>query len=144
MLPMARAAGQRLQVALGQRPFLSLYGTDYPTADGACVRDYIHVADLAAAHLLALAKTESGIGAYNLGNGRGFSNREVIEAARRVTGRPIAVNEGSRRPGDPASLVASQEKARRELGWQPQVTGLEEIIDSAWRWYRAHPHGYAD
>ncbi len=133
-----------LQVALGQRPAVPLYGTDYPTADGTCVRDYIHVSDLAAAHLLALEKTESEIGVYNLGNGRGFSNREVVEAARRVTGQPIAVNEGGRRPGDPAALVASQEKARRELGWEPVVTGLEEIIDSAWRWYCAHPHGYAD
>jgi len=133
-----------LQVALGQRPTVPLYGTDYPTPDGTCVRDYIHVSDLAAAHLLALAKTESDNGAYNLGNGRGFSNREVIETARRVTGRPIAANEGDRRRGDPAVLVASQEKARRELGWQPRVTGLEEIIDSAWRWHRAHPRGYAD
>ena len=133
-----------LQVALGQRPTVPLYGTDYATSDGTCVRDYIHVSDLAAAHLLALAKTESESGVYNLGDGRGFSNREVIEVARRVTGQPIAVNERGRRAGDPAILVASYERARRELGWQPQVTGLEEIIESAWRWQRAHPRGYGD
>ena len=133
-----------LQVALGQRPFVSLYGTNYPTADGTCIRDYIHVADLAAAHLLALAKTEKESGLYNLGNGRGFSNREVIEATRRVTGAPIELREEGRRQGDPAVLVASHERARRELDWQPQVTSLEEIIESAWRWHCAHPKGYSD
>jgi len=133
-----------LQVALGQRPLVSLYGTDYPTPDGTCVRDYIHVADLAAAHLLALERTERESGVYNLGNGCGFSNREVIEAARRVTDAPIEVREEGRRPGDPAVLVASHERARRELGWRPQVTRLEEIIESAWRWHCAHPQGYGD
>ena len=131
-----------LQVALGQRPALDLYGTDYPTPDGTCVRDYIHVQDLARAHLLALARSELGSGVYNLGNGRGFSNREVVETARRVTGRPIAVRDSPRRAGDPAALVASNEKARTELGWEPQVTRLEEIIESAWRWQQAHPSGY--
>ncbi len=133
-----------LQVALSQRPALSLYGTDYPTADGTCVRDYIHVSDLADAHLLALDKTESESGVYNLGNGRGFSNREVIGACRRVTGVPIEVREEGRRPGDPAALVASYERARRELGWQPRITDLEAIIESAWLWHRAHPQGYGD
>ncbi len=133
-----------LQVALGQRPAVSLYGTDYPTADGTCIRDYVHISDLAAAHLLALAKTESESGVYNLGNGRGFSNREVIETTGRVSGAPIEVREEGRRPGDPAVLIASYERARRELGWQPQVTDLEEIIESAWRWHAAHPKGYGD
>lgn len=133
-----------LQVALGQRPSLALYGSDYPTADGTCVRDYIHVTDLAAAHLLALERTEKASGVYNLGNGRGFSNRQVVETARRVTGSPIEVTEEERRPGDPAALVASYERAQRDLGWQPQVTDLEEIIASAWRWQQAHPNGYGD
>ena len=132
-----------VQVALGQRPALSLYGTDYPTADGTCLRDYVHVSDLAVAHLLALEKTERASGVYNLGNGQGFSNREVIETARRVTGAPIEVREEGRRPGDPAVLVASCQRARREMGWEPQVTDLEEIIESAWRWQRDHPQGYA-
>ncbi len=132
-----------LQVALGQRPAIPLFGTDYPTRDGTCVRDYVHVSDLAAAHLLALERTESHSGVYNLGNGRGFTNREVIDAARRVTGHPIPVEEQPRRPGDPAQLVASQDAARRELGWQPRYTELEEIIESAWRWHSSHPKGYA-
>jgi UDP-glucose 4-epimerase len=133
-----------LQVALGQRRSLALYGSDYPTADGTCVRDYIHVTDLAAAHLLALERTEKASGVYNLGNGRGFSNRQVVETARRVTGSPIEVTEEERRPGDPAALVASYERARRDLRWQPRVTDLEEIIASAWRWQQAHPSGYED
>ena len=133
-----------LQVALGQRRSLALYGSDYPTADGTCVRDYIHVTDLAAAHLLALEMTEKASGVYNLGNGRGFSNRQVVETARRVTGSPIEVTEEERRPGDPAALVASSERAQRDLRWQPQVTDLEEIIASAWRWQQAHPSGYED
>jgi UDP-glucose 4-epimerase len=131
-----------LQVALGQRPSVPLYGSDYPTPDGACIRDYIHVSDLASAHILALRRLEEGSGVYNLGNGRGFSNREVIETACRITGRRILVKEEERRPGDPPVLVASAEKAKAELGWQPQVTSLEEIIESAWRWHRAHPEGY--
>ena len=133
-----------LQVALGRRQALDLYGTDYPTPDGTCIRDYIHVEDLARAHLLALARCGKGSGIYNLGSGRGFSNREVIEAARKVTGRSIAVREAPRRPGDPAALVASNERARRELGWEPQVTRLEQIIESAWRWHQAHPRGYEE
>jgi UDP-glucose 4-epimerase len=133
-----------LSVALGRLERLELFGGDYPTPDGTCVRDYIHVSDLARAHLLALARCEEGSGVYNLGNGRGFSNREVVETARRVTGHAIPVVEGPRRPGDPAELVASAERARRELGWEPQVPRLEEIIESAWRWHLAHPDGYAE
>lgn len=131
-----------LQVALGRRPAISLFGDDYPTRDGTCVRDYIHVSDLAAAHLLALEKSEEASAVYNLGNGRGFTNREVIEAARRVTGEPIAVTREARRPGDPAELVASQDKIRAELGWRPRYTEIEEIIETAWRWHREYPKGY--
>ena len=133
-----------LQVALGYRPALDLYGTDYPTPDGTCVRDYVHVVDLARAHLLALARCEEGSAIYNLGTGRGFSNRQVIEAARRVTGRPIPVRERSRRPGDAAATVASSERARRELGWKPRFPRLEDMIESAWRWHQAHPEGYTE
>ncbi|KPK47403.1 MAG: hypothetical protein AMJ77_03180, partial [Dehalococcoidia bacterium SM23_28_2] len=131
-----------LQAALGQREVVPLYGTDYPTPDGTCVRDYIHVLDLAHAHLLALDRLKEGSAVYNLGNGQGFSNLQVIETARRVCGQAIPVREEPRRPGDPPSLVASAERARRELGWQPQFPTLEEIIESAWRWHRKHPNGY--
>lgn len=131
-----------LKVALGERDALPLFGTDYATPDGTCIRDYVHVADLASAHLLALEKTGQGSGVYNLGNGRGFSNLEVIETARRVTGRPVPVKEEPRRPGDPAVLVASSEKAARELGWRPRYADLETIVESAWRWHQAHPKGY--
>ncbi|MCH8813857.1 MAG: UDP-glucose 4-epimerase GalE [Chloroflexi bacterium] len=132
-----------LQVAQGEREVLTLFGTDYPTPDGTCVRDYIHVSDLADAHLRALKRTEDGSGAYNLGNGHGFSNREVIDAASRVVGEQIPVEERERRPGDPASLVASNALAAAELGWHPEVTDIEEIIASAWRWHSAHPKGYS-
>lgn len=131
-----------LQVALGKKDSFTLFGTDYPTPDGTCVRDYVHVADLADAHLRALKKTEDGSGAYNLGIGRGFSNREVVDAAARVTGVDIPVEEHPRRPGDPASLVASNALAAAELGWQPAYTDLDSIIASAWRWHQAHPDGY--
>ncbi len=132
-----------LQVALGQRPCLHLYGTDYPTPDGTCIRDYIHIEDLAAAHVLALDALDArGAAIYNLGNGRGYSNREVIEVARAVTGHPIPVIETERRPGDAPILVASAERIRRELGWQPRHPDLEDIIASAWAWHRAYPHGY--
>jgi UDP-glucose 4-epimerase len=131
-----------LQVPLGARDHVALYGQDYPTPDGTCVRDYVHVDDLASAHLLALDRTEEGSGAYNLGSGKGFSNREVVEAARRVTGDEIAVREAPRRPGDPAVLVASREKAEVELGWRLRYSDLDEIIDTAWRWHRTHPEGY--
>jgi len=132
-----------LQAAMGQREAVPLYGTDYPTPDGTCIRDYVHVTDLAVAHILALESASGGgSGVYNLGGGSGFSNREVIEAARRVSGRPIAVRQEPRRPGDPARLVASNERAKKELGWRPAMTSLEAIIESAWRWHQAHPKGY--
>ena len=134
-----------LKVALGQRDYLAIYGTDYPTPDGTCVRDYIHVADLATAHLLALdALGQQARLVYNIGNGRGFSVRQVVEVARRVTGHPIPVVEMSRRPGDPAILVANSEKIRRELKWRPKYVELETIVASAWEWHRRHPNGYAE
>ena len=133
-----------LQAALGQRPSVALFGTDYPTPDGTCIRDYVHVADLAEAHLLALDKTETRSGVYNLGIGQGFSNREVIDAARRITGVDFAVTEEARRPGDPPELVASQERARAELGWAPRYTELDEIIRTAWAWHLANPRGYEE
>jgi UDP-glucose 4-epimerase len=134
-----------LQVALGQRESISIFGTDYPTPDGTCIRDYIHVSDLASAHLLVLdeLKRKDKL-IYNLGNGRGFSVREVIETVRRVTGHPIPVKEAARRPGDPAILVASSEKIRRELNWTPRYSDLEAIVRSAWDWRRVHPHGYGE
>ncbi len=135
-----------LQVAAGTRQSISIFGTDYNTPDGTCVRDYIHITDLASAHLLALdalAKRDDAAALiYNLGNGRGFSVREVIEAARRVTGHAIPAVENARRPGDPAVLVASSEKIRRELGWKPQYAELEAIIQSAWEWAQRNPNGY--
>ena len=132
-----------LQVALGKRESVSIYGTDYPTPDGTCVRDYIHIYDLAMAHLLAMEALESREAmAYNLGNAKGFSVREVIEVARRVTDQPIPATETPRRPGDPPVLVASSEAIRRELGWTPKFASLESIVQSAWDWHRAHPNGY--
>jgi UDP-glucose 4-epimerase len=134
-----------LKVALGQRDNISIYGTDYPTPDGTCVRDYIHVLDLAAAHVLALdALSDRGQLIYNLGNGRGFSVREVIEVARQVTGHSIPTVESERRPGDPAVLVASSQKIQDELGWNPQHPELTDIVSSAWEWHRNHPQGYED
>jgi UDP-glucose 4-epimerase len=122
---------------LGRRKNIRIYGTDYSTPDGTCIRDYIHVGDLADAHLLALsALEEKDRMIYNLGNGRGFSVREVIEAVRRVTGHPIPVEECPRRPGDPAVLVASSAKISRELGWQPKRADLDEIIADAWQWHQ--------
>ena len=135
-----------LQVAAGTRASISIYGVDYPTPDGSCVRDYIHVSDLASAHLLALdalaASAQPVSLVYNLGNGKGFSVREVIAAARRVTGHPIPAVESPRREGDPATLVASSDKIRRELGWKPKHTELDEIIRGAWEWSRKNPGGY--
>ena len=133
-----------LSVALGKRESVTIFGNDYPTPDGTCVRDYIHVIDLAQAHILALQALERGSCIYNLGNGQGFSVKEVIETARRITGHAIPAVVGPRRPGDPAILVASSEKIRRELGWQPRYPHLHEIIESAWRWHKAHPDGYGD
>jgi UDP-glucose-4-epimerase GalE len=134
-----------LQVALGQRPHIEVFGTDYPTADGTCIRDYIHVDDLAEAHLLALERLQPGTDLrYNLGTGRGYSVREVIRTAEEVSGKSIAVKEGPRRPGDPPELVAAAGKVQRELGWRPRYTELRPIIETAWRWHRSHPKGYND
>lgn len=134
-----------LQVALGQREKISIFGTDYPTPDGTCIRDYIHIADLVSAHLLALdALGENDQLIYNLGNGQGYSVREVIDTAREVTGHPIPAEEAPRRPGDSARLVASSRKITKELGWTPRIPGLREIIRSAWGWHRTHPHGYSE
>ena len=134
-----------LKVALGQRDAVSVYGTDYPTPDGTCIRDYIHIADLISAHLLALealGKRDRLI--YNLGNGSGYSVQEVIQTARSVTGHQIPAFESSRRPGDAPRLVASSEKIRRELGWNPQHPDLTDILTSAWDWHRTHPQGYEE
>ncbi|MGB0063487.1 MAG: UDP-glucose 4-epimerase GalE [Terracidiphilus sp.] len=130
-----------LDVALGRRASIRIYGDDYPTPDGTCIRDYIHVSDLADVHLLALDALAAGKGRetpliYNLGNGQGFSVREVVESARRVTGHPIPAEIHPRRPGDPAVLVASSEKATRELGWKPRYTNLDEIVRTAWIWHQ--------
>ena len=133
-----------LQVAAGQRDCMTVFGDDYDTPDGTCIRDYIHVLDLAAAHLLALAAIETDNRTYHLGNGGGFSVRQVIETARAVTGRRIPEEIGQRRPGDPPRLVANSDKIRRELGWRPQFDGLEQIISSAWQWHQAFPNGYAE
>jgi UDP-glucose 4-epimerase len=132
-----------LKVALGQRDLIKIYGTDYPTPDGTNIRDYIHIADLISAHLLALDALESKDHlVYNLGNGAGYSVREVIDTARKVTGHPIPAVETPRRPGDAPRLVACSDRIRRELGWQPKTPGLEEIIASAWEWHQSHPNGY--
>jgi UDP-glucose 4-epimerase len=132
-----------LQVALGQRRSISIYGTDYPTKDGTCVRDYVHIEDLATAHLLALDHLqEHSKLIFNLGSGSGFSVREVIDIARKVAGREIAVVEAPRRPGDSAVLVASSEKIKQVLGWNPQHSDIEAIVRSAWEWHRSHPRGY--
>lgn len=134
-----------LQVALGQRKSVQIFGTDYPTRDGTCVRDYIHVCDLAQAHILAMERIEPGKGGwYNLGNGNGYTVREVIDVAQKVTGRKIPAEAGPRRPGDPPELVASSAKIMRELGWKPQYPDLETIVETAWRWHEAHPDGYGD
>ena len=134
-----------LQVALGQRSHVEIFGTDYPTPDGTCIRDYIHVDDLAQAHILALEKIEPGRGLkYNVGIGTGYSVREVIRCCEDVTGKTIAVKEGVRRPGDPAALVASSAKVREELGWSPKYDTLKAIVETAWTWHKSHPHGYGD
>ena len=134
-----------LRVPLGERDSAQIYGTDYPTPDGTCVRDYVHIADLASAHLFALdGLQEHDCLIYNLGSGNGYSVREVIETARQVTGHQIPVNELPRRPGDSARLVASSDKIKRELGWKPKHDNLHEIISSAWDWHKSHPNGYED
>ncbi len=132
-----------LQVALGQRERIQLYGSDYPTPDGSCIRDYIHIADLTQAHLLAAAALEQRETAvYNLGAGVGYSNREIIAIAREVTGHSIPVEAAPRRAGDATRLVANAERIRRELGWEAQHSTLENILATAWDWHRKHPHGY--
>ncbi|AAM25106.1 UDP-glucose 4-epimerase [Caldanaerobacter subterraneus subsp. tengcongensis MB4] len=133
-----------LQVALGKRDKVMIYGDDYPTKDGTPIRDYIHVMDLVDAHILALEKLrkENKSEVYNLGNGEGFTVKEVIEVARKVTGHPIPAEVTGRRPGDPAVLVASSEKAMKDLGWRPKYASLEEIIKSAWMWHKNHPNGF--
>jgi UDP-glucose 4-epimerase len=131
------------QVALGQAEYAYIFGTDYPTPDGTCIRDYIHLGDLVSAHMLALeALGERDKMIYNLGSGTGYSVREVIDTASEVAGEVIPVKEMERRAGDPARLVASSEKIRRELGWKPQHDSLKDIIGSAWKWHKEHPRGY--
>ena len=135
-----------LQTALGQREKMFIFGDDYDTPDGTCVRDYIHVTDLADAHIKALEKlfktNESGI--YNLGNGKGFSVKEVIEKAKKVTGKDFKVEIEARRSGDPSTLIASSEKAIKELGWKPKFNTLDKIIETAWNWHKDHKNGYED
>ncbi|HEY2125045.1 MAG TPA: UDP-glucose 4-epimerase GalE [Chthoniobacterales bacterium] len=131
-----------LKVALGEKPHVEIYGTDYETPDGTCIRDYIHILDLARAHFLALSSSESAF--YNLGTGGGSSVRQVIGAAAEVTGKKIPVVEKPRRPGDPPRLIASSEKIRKELGWTPQFQSLPAIIESAWKWHLKFPRGYED
>jgi UDP-glucose 4-epimerase len=133
-----------LLVASGRRDKLALFGDDYPTPDGTCVRDYIHVCDLADAHVRVLDKLSKESCRYNLGNGKGYSVREVIEMARKVTGAKIEVRTGPRRPGDPPTLVASSDRIRQELGWKPRFADLETIVRTAWEWRRRHHNGYPD
>lgn len=133
-----------MQVPLGQRDHIDICGTDYPTKDGTCIRDYIHVMDLAQAHVLAVEYLMQGneSNVFNLGSGEGYSVREIVEATRKVTNLPIKAEEAPRRGGDPATLIASSEKARAVLGWKPQYTDMEEIIATAWKWHSSHPRGY--
>jgi len=131
-----------LKVALGLASHCEIYGTDYPTPDGTCVRDYIHIIDLAQAHLLALGPGRQGF--FNLGNGDGYSVREVIQMCEKITGTKLQALEKPRRPGDPPRLVAAADKAKRELGWKPKFAQLEDIVRTAWEWHRKHPQGYSD
>ena len=131
-----------LKVALGEKPNVEIYGTDYETPDGTCVRDYIHIVDLAQAHILALGA--AGSASYNLGTGGGSSVRKVIGACAKITGRKIATIQKPRRPGDPPRLIASSDKIKKELGWQPQFQSLEAIVESAWKWHQKFPRGYED
>ncbi|MDM8515640.1 UDP-glucose 4-epimerase GalE [Desulfobacterales bacterium HSG16] len=133
-----------LDAALGKRPSIQIFGDDYPTEDGTCIRDYIHIEDLAQAHLLALQKLAEGRGGgkYNLGNGKGYSVMEVIETAKKISGRKILCQMVERRAGDPARLVGASQKAKEELGWKPKFTELSDIIETAWNWHRQHPDGY--
>lgn len=130
---------------LGQRDRFVIFGTDYPTPDGTCIRDYIHVEDLCAAHILVMERLRPGeTRIYNLGIGRGYSVKEVVDAMQRVTGKKVPVEYGPRRPGDPAVLYADATKIRSDLGWQPQITTIDEIVETAWRWHVKHPSGYAE
>jgi UDP-glucose-4-epimerase GalE len=139
LIPLAIFAAQ------GRRPHLEMFGTDYPTPDGTCIRDYVHVDDLAEAHLLALERLQPGQGLhYNLGTGRGYSVREVVRTVEEVTGKAVPVKEGPRRPGDPPELVAAADRVRRELGWQPRYLELRAIVETAWNWHSKHPRGYRD
>jgi UDP-glucose 4-epimerase len=133
-----------IEAALGRRPELEVFGNDYATPDGTCIRDYVHVTDLADAHLLALEQLDHRSITVNLGNGTGYSVLQVIESVERISNHKVPYRFCPRRPGDPAVLVASSERARRELGWQPRFANLDEIVRSAWRWRAAHPTGYAD
>jgi UDP-glucose-4-epimerase GalE len=133
-----------IQAVLGQRPCFEIFGADYPTPDGTCIRDFIHVDDLAAAHLAALEMLAPGKGlCFNLGIGQGYSVREVLRTVEAVTGKPVSVKVGPRRPGDPPALVACSQKIQQELGWKPRYTDLRSIIETAWNWHRQHPKGYA-
>ncbi|AMV32431.1 UDP-glucose 4-epimerase [Pirellula sp. SH-Sr6A] len=133
-----------LQVALGQRPNVSIFGNDYPTPDGTCIRDYIHVDDLASAHLAALMKLQpNSVLQMNLGTGVGHSVLQVVEACRKVTGHPIPTVDAPRREGDPACLIADSTKAQRELQWKPKYVAIEDIVSTAWKWHQSHPRGYA-
>lgn len=141
--PESHAIPLALATALGRREAFTIFGDDYPTPDGTCIRDYVHVSDLADAHLLAACRLEPGRGiCLNLGTGRGFSVREVLDSCRRVSGREIPVEIGERRSGDPPVLVADAGRARSELGWEPRFTDLDAIVATAWRWHRAHPDGF--
>ncbi len=133
-----------LEVARGKRDKLIVFGNDYDTPDGTCIRDYVHVLDLAQAHILALRALDGGSRTYNLGSGKGYSIMEVVETAREITGHPIPIEIGPRRPGDPDILIADSEQIRRELGWEPQYPDLRSIIESAWNWFQKHPNGYGD
>jgi len=134
-----------IQAAMGKRAEIKIYGTDYPTPDGTCVRDYIHIDDLCRAHLLALKKLDERAElVYNLGNGQGYSVRQVIDTVKRVSGRDFKVVEVERRPGDPPVLTSDATKARTELGWRTEKGALEEMVTTAWRWHTEHPNGYSD
>jgi UDP-glucose 4-epimerase len=134
-----------IQAATGKRPHIEVFGTDYPTPDGTCVRDYVHVDDLARAHILALEKVRPGAKlAYNVGTGRGYSVLEVIRTVEEVTGLKVPVKHGPRRAGDPPALVARADKIRAELGWVPKFDSLRAIVETAWRWHKAHPNGYGE
>jgi UDP-glucose 4-epimerase len=134
-----------LQVALGQRDKITVFGNDYPTPDGTCIRDYVHIDDLGSAHLRALELIEPGKGIeLNLGTGRGYSVREVIEACRKITKHPIPEVLGERRPGDPPELIADASRARKLLDWKPKYAEIEQIVETAWRWHQSHPNGYGD